>query len=63
MNYPILGSIDVDIRRRILNHIEKEGMVDLETLVTPTHLEAFKLMDVENLYSLSIYLFLVKKGS
>lgn len=51
---PIVESMDVEIKNKILGHMDKEGMVNLEALVTPTQLEVFGFIDVANLYVLSI---------
>ncbi|GKV50361.1 hypothetical protein SLEP1_g57068 [Rubroshorea leprosula] len=51
INYPQLLPRDVDLKNQLLEYAKREGLIDLEALVTSEHLAVFGFVDVTNLFS------------
>ncbi|GKV32749.1 hypothetical protein SLEP1_g41333 [Rubroshorea leprosula] len=51
INYPQLLPRDVDLKNQLLEYAQREGLIDLEALVTSEHLAVFGFVDVTNLFS------------
>ncbi|GKU87085.1 hypothetical protein SLEP1_g1536 [Rubroshorea leprosula] len=51
INYPQLLPRDVDLKNQLLEYSQREGLIDLEALVTSEHLAMFGFVDVTNLFS------------
>ncbi|GKV40124.1 hypothetical protein SLEP1_g47792 [Rubroshorea leprosula] len=51
INYPQLLPRDVDLKNQLLQHAQREGLIDLEALVTSEHLAIAGFVDVTNLFS------------
>ncbi|GKV02929.1 hypothetical protein SLEP1_g15303 [Rubroshorea leprosula] len=55
INYPQLLPRDVDLKNQLLQYAQREGLIDLEALVTSEHLAVFGFVDVTNLFSEGIF--------
>ncbi|GKV52566.1 hypothetical protein SLEP1_g59143 [Rubroshorea leprosula] len=51
INYPQLLPRDVNLKNQLLQHAQREGLIDLEALVTSKHLAIAGFVDVANLFS------------
>ncbi|GKV45527.1 hypothetical protein SLEP1_g52599 [Rubroshorea leprosula] len=51
INYPQLLPRDVDLKNQLLQYAQREGLIDLEALVTSEHLAIAGFVDVTNLFS------------
>ncbi|GKV38405.1 hypothetical protein SLEP1_g46319 [Rubroshorea leprosula] len=51
INYPQLLPRDVDLKNQLLEYAQREGLIDLEALVTSEQLAVFRFVDVTNLFS------------
>ncbi|GKV45804.1 hypothetical protein SLEP1_g52849 [Rubroshorea leprosula] len=56
INYPQLLPRDVDLKNQLLKYAQREGLIDLEALVTSEHLAVFGFVDVTNLFSEGMFL-------
>ncbi|GKV52425.1 hypothetical protein SLEP1_g59007 [Rubroshorea leprosula] len=56
INYPQLLPWDVDLKNQLLEYAQREGLIDLEALVTSEHLVVFGFVDVTNLFSEGMFL-------
>ncbi|GKV39831.1 hypothetical protein SLEP1_g47546 [Rubroshorea leprosula] len=55
INYPQLLPRDVDLKNQLLEYAQREGLIDLEALVTSEQLAVFGFVDVTNLFSEGIF--------
>ncbi|GKV13814.1 hypothetical protein SLEP1_g24789 [Rubroshorea leprosula] len=51
INYPQLLPRDVDLKNQLLEYVQREGLIDLEALVTSGALAVLGFVDVTNLFS------------
>ncbi|GKV44422.1 hypothetical protein SLEP1_g51608 [Rubroshorea leprosula] len=51
INYPQLLPRDVDLKNQLLEYAQREGLIDLEALVTSEQLAVFGFVDVTNLFT------------
>ncbi|GKV50052.1 hypothetical protein SLEP1_g56767 [Rubroshorea leprosula] len=51
INYPQLLPRDVDLKNQLLQYTQREGLIDLEALVTSEHLAVFGFVDMTNLFA------------
>ncbi|GKV28929.1 hypothetical protein SLEP1_g37915 [Rubroshorea leprosula] len=51
INYPQLLPRDVDLKNQLLEYAQREGLIDLEVLVTSEQLAVFGFVDVANLFT------------
>ncbi|GKV01452.1 hypothetical protein SLEP1_g14003 [Rubroshorea leprosula] len=56
INYPQLLPRDVDLKNQLLQYAQREGLIDLEALVTSGALAVLGFVDVTNLFSEGIFL-------
>ncbi|GKV51995.1 hypothetical protein SLEP1_g58605 [Rubroshorea leprosula] len=56
INYPQLLPRDVDLKNQLLEYAKREGLIDLEALVTLEQLTVFGFVDVANLFTEGILL-------